>query len=52
MPELFLEIGAEEIPSRFMSLALDHLKVEMSSFLKKIEFKPASLELPDLLDAL
>ena len=35
MPELFLEIGAEEIPSRFMSLALDHLKEEMSSFLKK-----------------
>ena len=35
MPELFLEIGAEEIPSRFMSLTLDHLKEEMSSFLKK-----------------
>ena len=34
MPELFLEIGAEEIPSRFMSLDLDHLKEEMSSFLK------------------
>ena len=35
MPELFLEIGTEEIPSRFMSPALDYLKQEMSAFLKK-----------------
>ena len=35
MPELFLEIGAEEIPARFMSLALDYLEKEIPSFLKK-----------------
>jgi len=35
MPELFLEIGAEEIPSRFMSLALGYLEQEIPSFLKK-----------------
>jgi glycyl-tRNA synthetase beta subunit len=35
MPELFLEIGAEEIPSRFMGLALDYLKEEIPSFFKK-----------------
>jgi len=35
MPELFLEIGAEEIPARFMSLALDYLGKEIPSFLKK-----------------
>ena len=35
MPELFLEIGAEEIPSRFMSLALGYLEKEIPSFLKK-----------------
>jgi len=35
MPELFLEIGAEEIPARFMSLALDSLEKEIPSFLKK-----------------
>ena len=35
MPELFLEIGAEEIPSRFMGLALDYLKEEIPAFLKK-----------------
>jgi len=34
MPELFLEIGTEEIPSRFMGLALDYLKIEMSTFFK------------------
>ena len=35
MPELFLEIGAEEIPSRFIGQALDYLKKEMSSFFEK-----------------
>jgi len=35
MPELFLEIGAEEIPSRFMSLALGYLEKEIQSFLRK-----------------
>ncbi len=35
MPELFLEIGTEEIPSRFMGLALNHLKQELSAFFKK-----------------
>jgi len=35
MPELFLEIGAEEIPSRFMSLALGYLEKEIPSFLQK-----------------
>ncbi len=35
MPELFLEIGTEEIPSRFMGLALGYLKEELPSFLKK-----------------
>jgi len=35
MPELFLEIGTEEIPSRFMGLALDYLKEEIPAFLKK-----------------
>ena len=35
MPELFLEIGTEEIPSRFMGLALDYLKNEMSVFFEK-----------------
>ena len=35
MPELFLEIGTEEIPSRFMSLALNYLEKEIPSFLKK-----------------
>ena len=35
MPELFLEIGAEEIPSRFMGLALGYLEKEIPSFLKK-----------------
>ena len=35
MPELFLEIGAEEIPARFMGLALDYLEKEIPSFLKK-----------------
>jgi len=35
MPELFLEIGAEEIPARFVSLALDYLEKEIPSFLKK-----------------
>jgi glycyl-tRNA synthetase beta chain len=35
MPELFLEIGTEEIPSRFMGLALGYLKKELPSFLKK-----------------
>ena len=35
MPELFLEIGTEEIPARFISLALDYLEKEIPSFLKK-----------------
>ena len=35
MPELFLEIGAEEIPSRFMGLALGYLEKEIPSFFKK-----------------
>jgi len=35
MPELFLEIGAEEIPARFMSPALNYLEKEIPSFLKK-----------------
>ena len=35
MPELFLEIGTEEIPSRFMGPALDYLKKEMSAFFEK-----------------
>ena len=35
MPELFLEIGTEEIPSSFMGLALDYLKEEIPAFLKK-----------------
>ena len=35
MPELFLEIGTEEIPSRFMSLALNYLEKEIPSFFKK-----------------
>ena len=52
MPELFLEIGTEEIPSRFMGLALDYLKEELPSFLKKTGLKPASLELWGLQDAL
>ena len=35
MAELFLEIGTEEIPSRFMGPALDYLKNEMSAFFEK-----------------
>lgn len=35
MAELFLEIGTEEIPSRFMGLALDYLKNEMAAFFEK-----------------
>ena len=35
MSELFLEIGTEEIPSRFMGPALGYLKKEMSAFFKK-----------------
>ena len=34
MPELFLEIGTEEIPSRFMGLALDYLNKELTDFFK------------------
>ena len=34
MPELFLEIGTEEIPSRFMGLALDYLNKELTAFFK------------------
>jgi len=35
MPELFLEIGTEEIPSRFMGPTLNYLRKEMSAFFKK-----------------
>jgi glycyl-tRNA synthetase beta chain len=35
MPELFLEIGTEEIPSRFIGPALNYLKEELPSFLNE-----------------
>ena len=39
MSELFLEIGTEEIPSRFMRPALDYLKSELSTFFIKNRIK-------------
>ena len=46
MPELFLEIGTEEIPSRFIVPALDYLKKETSLFFREGVFVIARERIP------
>ncbi len=35
MPELFIEIGSEEIPAGYIGPALDYLEKELTGFLQK-----------------
>ncbi len=35
MPELFIEIGSEEIPAGYIGPALEYLQKELTGFLKK-----------------
>lgn len=42
MPELFIEIGSEEIPAGYIEPALEYLKTELSGFLRKNRIEAGS----------